>query len=280
VNAEFHRYAVAVAIGVLIVITVGAYVTSEATAPHPPSRSLINASVHRMAGLAVLILTLFLAIWDTEAKEGFVLGWVALALVLSEALAGWLGQPLLHASVAPLAFGIVVAVVVLTSSSWNEAPELVSGHAAHLLRRFALAAPVLVLLQSGLGAAYRHKLTSVIPHLGGAMVVLLVTLIGAIQVTQQYPKHRALKSAATWLVSITLAQVALGVTAFAMRLLDVRNSTAVVISTASHVVVASLTLAASLVLAMQVQRCVRRQVAGVHVQAPEGDASPAPEHEA
>jgi hypothetical protein len=42
-----------------------------------------------------------------------------------------------------------------------------------------------------------------------------------------------------------------------MQLLEVKNTIAVIVATASHVVVGSLTLSASLVLAMQVQRNVR-----------------------
>jgi membrane protein implicated in regulation of membrane protease activity len=77
-------------------------------------------------------------------------------------------------------------------------------------------------------------------------------------VVQRYPEHRTLRAAATWLISILLAQVMLGATAFVMPLLDVANPAAVIAATASHVVVGSLTLAASVVLAMQVQRNVRR----------------------
>jgi heme A synthase len=152
----------------------------------------------------------------------------------------------------------VVAIAVITSSGWNESPEIVDGQGAPLLRPLAIAAPWLVLLQIVLGAAYHHRLTGVIPHMGGAMVASLTTLMAAMLVMQQYPRHRALRSAARWLMSIVLIQITLGVMAFSMQLLDVENWMALVIATASHAVVGSITLAASMVLAMQVQRNVRR----------------------
>jgi heme A synthase len=121
----------------------------------------------------------------------------------------------------------------------------------------AIAAPPLVLLQTLLGATYRHNLTGLMPHMGGAMIVSLATLAGSRLVMQHYPKHRALRSAAIWLMLLMLAQVTLGVTAFIMDSLELGSSVTRVFSTASHVVMGSLTLAASLVLAMRVQRCVR-----------------------
>jgi heme A synthase len=257
-DAELHRSAVLVAISVLILIAIGSYISSRANAPQPPSLSVINARFHTMVAVAVGILALCVAVAQSRTRERYVLVWTALALFAVTAWVGWLGWPLLHASLAPLAFAIMVAIAVVTSSGWNEAPEIVDGQAAPLLRPLAIAAPPVVLLQIVLGAAYHHRLTGVIPHMGGAMVASLTTLVAAMLVMQQYPRHRALRSAARWLMSIVLIQITLGVMAFSMQLLDVENWMALVIATASHAVVGSVTLAASMVLAMQVQRSVHR----------------------
>jgi hypothetical protein len=257
VNVQFHRYAVVVATSALMLIAIGAYLTSQASGAQTASRGMINAVVHRDAAVVVVILAIGLAVWQAQADEGHLLGWAAAGLLLADGWAGWLGRPLLHASLAPLAFSVLVTIAILTSSLWAEVPELVDGGAAPLLRPLAIATPPLVLLQTVLGAAYRHKLIGVIPHLGGAMIVSFAALIAAMLVIQRYPGHRALGFAANWLISIVLAQVVLGVTAFAMQLLEVKNTIAVIVATASHVVVGSLTLSASLVLAMQVQRNVR-----------------------
>lgn len=241
-----------------MLIAIGAYITSRATAPQLDSHGILNANVHRIVAIVVFILALGVAYWQGPSLGGFVVAWTALGVFLLEACVGLLGGEVLHASLAPLAFASLVAVVVVTSRGWNAAPEMVDDDGVPLLRPLAIATPALVLLQTILGATYRHKLTGLMPHLAGAMVVSLATLVGSMLVLRQYPKHRALRSGAIGLMSVVLAQVLLGVTALTLQLLDLRNSMALVISTASHVVVGSLTLAASLVLAMQVQRHVRR----------------------
>lgn len=271
INVDFRRYAVTVVVCALIAIGIGAYVTSQASGSQPAARGILNAIVHRDAAIGLIVLAAGLAIWLSTAQEGPFLGWVALGFILLVAWIGWLGGPVLHATLAPLAFAILVAIAVLTSAGWTEAPELVDAHAVPFLRPLAIAVPPLVLLQTALGAAYRHKLTGVTLHLGGAMLVALATLVVATLVIQHYPEHRALRSAATWLIAIVLAQVLLGVASFAMRLLDVKNANVVIVTTSSHVVLGSVTMAASLVFAMQVQRNVRH-VRGPQTTAP-ADAS-------
>jgi heme A synthase len=68
-----------------------------------------------------------------------------------------------------------------------------------------------------------------------------------------------LRRAAIALMSVVLTQVTLGVAAFTLQLLDMENTPAGIASTVLHVLTGSLTLAASLVLAIQVQRHVRRK---------------------
>ena len=257
VNPKFHRYAVLVVISSLILIAMGAYITSQASGRQPVSRGVLDAVVHKDVAVAVGILALGLVVWQLLEAGERLPGWIALGFFAFEGWIGWLGAPLLHASLAPLAFAIFVAIAVVTSSGWNEAPELVEDQAAATLRLFAIAMPALMLLQIMLGAAYRHKLTGVMPHLGGAMIVSLATLVLGMLVVRRHPEHRKLRAAAIWLISIFLVQVMLGFAAFIIPLLKLASPAPVIAVTASHVVVGSLTLAASLVLAMQVQRNVR-----------------------
>ena len=258
VNPKFHRYAVLVVISSLILIAMGAYITSQASGRQPMSRGVLDAVVHKDVAVAVGILALGLVVWQLLEPGERLPGWIALGFFAFEGWIGWLGAPLFHASLAPLAFAIFVAIAVVTSSGWNEAPELVEDQAAATLRLSAIAMPALMLLQIMLGAAYRHKLTGVIPHLGGAMIVSFATLALGMLVVRRHPEHRKLRTAATWLISIFLVQVVLGFAAFIIPLLKLASPAPVIAVTASHVVVGSLTLAASLVLAMQVQRNVRQ----------------------
>jgi heme A synthase len=261
VNPRFHRYAVLLAISSLILIAIGACITSQANGRQPPSRGILDGVVHKDVAIAVGVLALGLAFWQSLDQEVPLLVWTALGFFALEGWVGWLGGALLHASLAPLAFALFVVIAVVTSSGWNEAPKLVEDRAAPAFRRFAMATPPLILLQIILGAAYRHKLIGLLPHLFGAMIISLPILALAMLILQRHPEHRELCAAATWLISIFLAQVILGVAAFVMPLLNL-SPIAVIAATATHVVVGSLTLAANLVLAMQVQRTVRRAPAG------------------
>lgn len=256
-ESKFHRYSVLVAISSLILIAIGAYVTSQATGRQPDSRGILDAVVHKDAAIAVGILVFGLAVWQSLNQEVSLLVWTALGLFALEGWVGWSGGAILHACLAPLAFSILVTIAIVTSSSWNREPELVKDRAAPALRSFAMATPPLVLFQIMLGAAYRHKLTGLMPHLIGALFVTLAIVVLAALILQRHPEHRRLCLASTWLISLVLAQVMLGLTAFVMPMMNA-SPIAVIVATATHVVVGSVTLAANFILAMQVQRCVRR----------------------
>jgi heme a synthase len=260
-----YRFTLLVAVCALIAIASGAVVTSGKEAASGVTGSLV-ADVHRgMAiGVGVLVLALGGLLWGT--KRGSLRLLAAVVVLLAGADGGIaLGPPLdpsfavLHAWLAPVFFTTLVAVALLTWPRWSEEPELVDDRGLRFLRPLAIAAPPLVLVQIVLGAMYRHKLTSVFWHMGGAMLVSLATLVASMVVMQQYPEHRALRGSAIALMSVVLVQVTLGVAAFTMELLEMENAVVLNIATVSHVVVGNLTLAASLIFAMQVQRCIRLQ---------------------
>jgi hypothetical protein len=77
VNVQFHRYAVVVATSALMLIAIGAYLTSQASGAQTASRGMINAVVHRDAAVVVVILAIGLAVWQAQADEGHLLGWAA-----------------------------------------------------------------------------------------------------------------------------------------------------------------------------------------------------------
>jgi len=241
----FRRYAVFVTLSVLTLIAFGAYIVSQANAPQQSPPGLLNANLHRQIGIAVCVMAFGLALWELKTGQESSLSWIALILVAAEAWMGWIGARLLHATLAPLAFASLAAAIVVSAPGWNKSPEPVVDVPSKRLRRLAVAAPPFVLLQTMLGATYRHKVTGFIPHLAGAAIVTLITLMAATQVLESYPNHRALRSAARWLVAVVLVQVTLGATSFGMQLFDVRNPMLVVASTALHVVIGSVTLAAS-----------------------------------
>jgi heme A synthase len=266
-----HRFALLVAAAGLVLIGSGAFVTSSREALTTPEVSagatLAGAEVHQALGMVVAALAVVLAIWALAAGRGMRLRIVAVVALASGVVDAFLAlhAPLApeiaatHAGLAALFFGCLAGVVYSTAPDWNFAPEVVDDRGMRFLRPLAISAPPLVLLQIMLGALYRHKVISVMWHMAGAMVVSLVTLIACMIITQQYPAHRALRGSAIHLMSIVLLQVALGVTAFTMQLLEIENSIVLAVMTGLHVVVGNLTLAASLLFAVQVLRCVLPQ---------------------
>jgi heme A synthase len=256
-----HRWAILVAVCTLLVLVTGASVVSLEGAPAAP---IFSDPGHRIAGVAVSILTFALVIWlymgERRAGSRF-LGWITLALVILEGGLGeradvpWMGVA--HACVAQLLLAAAAAIAVCTSQGWARGPEPVLDHGWPSLRSLAIVTPVLVVGQTVLGAAFRHKAMSVMPHIIGAMVVALVILLVCMFVNQQFPVHRSLRPAANALMAIAFTQVFLGITAFTMRLVNDKSTAPLVISTVAHVAVGGMTLAASIVLAIQIRRNVQ-----------------------
>jgi len=193
------------------------------------------------------------------------LGWLALGGVVAQGLLGGatvlLLQPapisIAHACLAQLFFSVTVAIAVFTSRNWQQGPEPVEDYGRPSLRSLAILTPVLVLAQIGLGAGFRHRAFGLMPHVIGAMIVPLVILLVGMFVQQQFPKHRALRPAATSLLVITMSQVLLGLAAYVARINAAEYPLAMVLTTVAHVATGGLTLAASVVLAIQIRRNVR-----------------------
>jgi len=115
--------------------------------------------------------------------------------------------------------------------------------------------PFLVIVQISLGAAYRHKVLGVMPHMAGAMLVVLPLLVVSVLLLQNFPAHPTLRPVAIAAMSVVLLQASLGIAAFVMRLMDFDTSKGFLFLAATHVCVGALTLAASVVLALEVRRC-------------------------
>ena len=127
-------------------------------------------------------------------------------------------------------------------------------------RSLALLSPVLVLIQIALGAAFRQKAATLMPHVLGAMFVALVVLMQCIFVLQQFKTHRALQAAGKTLLGVAFAQVFLGMTALIMRSMAEETALPVVITVASHITGGAITLATTVVLAILVRRNVQPRV--------------------
>ena len=276
-----HRYAILVAVCTLLLVLAGASVTSKEAGLSVPDWPLSYGQVipdmaggvlfetgHRDIAGVVGILTVILAIWISRVeKRPWMrrLGWVAVSLVVAQALLGGatvlMLQPppvsIAHACLAQLFFSVTVAIAVFTSRKWQEGPEPVEDYGWPSLRSLAIVTPILILLQIALGAGFRHRAFGLLPHVVGAMIVPLVILLVGVFALHQFPKHRSLRPAAVALLSITGVQVFLGVIAYIARINAAEYPLAMVLTTVTHVATGGLTLAASIVLAIQIRRNVR-----------------------
>ena len=165
-----------------------------------------------------------------------------------------------HALLAPLFFAASVAIAVVTSPGWSRGPEHVSDYGWPSMRSLAILTPILVLLQILLGAAFRQKALTLLPHVLGAMFVALVILLESIFVLQQFPTHGALRTAAKTLLGVAFGQVFLGLTALIMKSMADDTAAPVLITVAAHVTGGALTLATTIVLSILIRRNVQPRI--------------------
>jgi heme A synthase len=267
-NPALHRYTIVVAAFALAVIISGAYITSTEVAARQSQSAImggIHEGLHRALSIALAFLALGAAFWISfTATLGWLraLAWTAFATLAIDAGLGWSTSPLsptvgvFHALLAHLFLSLIVVIAVGTSSGWNREPELVDGSSRPLLRPLAVAIPPVIFLQITLGAAYRHDLTGIMPHMAVAMGVAFLALISSSVILQNFRRPAAMRRAAIALISIVLAQVCLGITAFLLLLLNTAGTFYFVLASVGHVTVGAATLAASVLMAMQVWRSV------------------------
>jgi hypothetical protein len=266
-NPWLHRCALGLVVLGLVAIVAGAVITSSEVAARQAQSAVaqaIDQGAHRALAIGLTGLTLGFAI-GISAAGGWLrtLAWSALTVLAVDAATGWAAPPLaaargiVHAVLAHLYLAIMVATAVATSEGWNRGAELVDDGGWSWLRPVAIATPPAVFVQIMLGAIYRHDVTGIMPHMAGAMIVALVTVLVSAVVLQNFTEPAALRRAAVWLISIVLTQVCLGIAALLMLVLNFAGTLVFVLSTAGHVAIGAATLSASVVMAMEVGRSVR-----------------------
>lgn len=267
-NPPLHRYAIFVVVLALAAVVTGAIITSTGVAARQMQSAvspIIGQTLHRTLSLALTLFALGLATWTSRTSVGGWLravAWSAMATLAIDAALGsqtpWLPAKVavFHALLAHVFLSLAAAIAVGTSARWNRPPELVDGSHKPFLRALAVAIPPVIFLQITLGAAYRHDMTSVMPHMVAAMGVAFLALIGSSVALQNFPRPAPMRHAAAGLISLVLTQVCLGIGAFVMLLLNSAGTLYFVAVSAGHVVIGASTLAASVVMAMEVRRSV------------------------
>jgi heme a synthase len=260
-----HRFAILLAALSLLLIVDGALVV-PGTQPAPQTLSL-----HRLAGFALDTLTVVLVIWLVAAdsrRQTRNLGWIVLIIAIAEGVAGLASVQaavprtagIAHACLAQMFFAAMIAVALVTSAAWNRGPEFVNDYGWPSMRSLAIFTPLLVILQIMLGAGFRQKALTLLPHVLGAMFVALVILLESIFVLQQFPVHRSLRPAAKTLLGVAFAQVFLGMTALIMKSMANDTDAAVIATVAAHITGGAITLATTVALSILIRRNVQPRV--------------------
>lgn len=256
-NPWLHRYAVLLAVLVFTLLAAGAWLTSNIRPmpgpnPGPVATAPGLQQIHLILAVLVGLLTLGLAFWLRALS-----GWIALGTVIVEgALGSSLGNfgAILHAILAPILFSSVVTAAVVTSESWSR-PPVPANDLWPPLRKMAILAPILVVIQISLGAGFRHNAIGVAWHILNAGIVLLLIMVLGVCLLRQYPEHPSLRPAAIAMLVITGIQVLLGFGVYLVILIVSENNPALMISGMVHVLTGSLTLAATVVVALEIRRC-------------------------
>jgi len=240
---------------------------------------------HRMiaAGVGLLTIAMNLWLWKSERRlwvRG--LGLAALAAVIVQGVLGgmtvlfFLPPPVsvLHASMAPLFFSMVLTLAVVTSRGWVNLTDSLGGGlraaagGAGSELKWALAGSVAVYGQWVLGAAVRHSGT--VDGTKGAVLVtsaLTVHIIGAVLLTAIIVSSSALLirrmkdpvvvRLAVFKLILLLTQLLLGFGAYLVRAgaaERVQPTPAGVWIATSHLAVGGLLLAVSLILTLRLAR--------------------------
>lgn len=284
-NRAHHIFAVFTACATFIVIMAGALVTSNdagLSVPDWPTSFGYLIKVphfvggiryewsHRMLAGSLVSLTLAIALWTLIVERRRWLRWLAVAAfctVIAQAVLGGLTvlffQPpavsTAHATMAQTFFCIAVAIALFTGRRWvEEQPRVEVDQRRPSLFTLTLLSIFVLYVQLILGGMFRHHGLSWWPHVAHAVVVSFVLAWTAVRALSVYSQIEAVRRPAILMLSLVIAQLCLGFTAFLTRVAWGRDAVEpelpMVVSTVAHVAVGALLLATTVILAIQVWR--------------------------
>ena len=280
-----HRYSMFLAVATFFLIIAGAAVTSNRAGLSVPDWPLSYGKVmpemtdgvfyehgHRLVASTVGFLTVIMAIWMGISKVPSWLkkvGFTALGLVIMQGILGGLTvryqlpKPISigHACLAQIFFSTTVVMAIFLSRQWNSEPTLVKDYGWPSMRSFAIAMPLMVLMQLALGAAFRHRAISIIPHVSFAMVVLIAVFTEGITLVTHFKAAKELVATGWLMMGTVFFQIMLGLGSY-VALGDVSSNLKpgafLVAVTVAHVATGALVLALTVVAAVFVLRNVRQ----------------------
>ena len=286
-NQAHHRFAVFLASMTLLLIVLGAVVTSKDAGLSVPDWPTSFGSIykippmvggvkyehgHRMFAELVGLLIVVMAVWTQRVeRRGWMkaLAWIALAAVIGQGVLGGItvlrklpwAVSTAHATLAQTIFCVVTAMALFTSKGWlQEAEPIMEDGLMPSTPALTALAAACVWVQLILGAAFRHTGVRLLPHLVGACVVTGVLCWTVVRVLTRYNGVAQLRRPSQLILAMLLVQLGLGFTAYVTRLqwmLDApQPTTNIVISTVAHVAGGAILLATTVVLAIQTRRMI------------------------
>ena len=289
-----HSYAVLVAGATFLLILAGALVTSNDAGLAVPDWPLSYGGLmplmvggifyehgHRLVAATVGLMTIGLAVWlscGANPGAGFASwdGWPWATVVVQGILGGitvlYYLPPtvsIAHACLAQFFFCCTVSLAVFTSPSWVNSGGAAARSAGGseedrgaILFGLAVATALAVYSQLVLGAAVRHAVLGIWPHIFGAAVVAALGFATVARVFRPRDSDpHLLRRPAALVAVLVLIQMGLGLGSYLVKYAAERVQPLpldVAISSA-HVAFGALLLAASLVLALRAHR-LRGQV--------------------
>jgi len=227
---------------------------------------------HRMVAGSLVVLTLAIAAWTLLIEKRSWLRKLAMAAVgtvIAQAVLGGMTVLMLqppavstaHALVAQTFFCIAVSIALFTGRRWvEEVPQVEFDTRRPSLFTLTVLSIVVLYVQLILGGMFRHHGMSWWPHVAHAAVVAFVLTWTAVRALSVYSNIEAIRRPAILMLSLLIAQLCLGFSAFLTRVAWGRDAVQpelpMVISTVAHVAVGALLLATTVVLAIQVWRHV------------------------
>ena len=283
---SLHRYSIVLAAATFFLIIAGAAVTSNQAGLSVPDWPLSYGKVmpemkdgvfyehgHRLVASTVGFLTVILAIWLGVSRSPRwlkLLGFGALAMVIAQGILGGLTvkyqlpKPVSigHACLAQIFFSTTVALTIFLSKEWTTtSPTILKDYGWPSMRSFAVAMPVLVLMQLALGAAFRHRAVSIIPHVSFAMVILIAVFTEGISLVTHFKAVKSLALTGWVMMGAVFLQVLLGLgsyVALSGASSNLKPSGALVAVTVAHVPIGAVVLAVTVVDMILILRNVQR----------------------
>ena len=226
---------------------------------------------HRVIAGLVAVLTLTLAVWlwrSSVRGPAPRWGWIALGLVVAQALLGaarvLLGHAALiatvHATLAQIFFITVVGLALMTSDWWQRDLPMLDDVGSPRLRSLTTWLTVVVLVQLVLGAGFRHGAFGILPHLIGFLVVTFMVIWTARTANKRFGNVGDIRRWVAMLHATFGAQVILGFLAYwavSQARLATQPVLLYVVIEVAHVVMGALVLASSVLLALSCRRLIR-----------------------